>query len=207
MVSFWEKIKKNLLIINFSGEDKIKGKSLKVKDYPLILLAFLGIALMVFSSFFSSFSREEKEGDKEEAIPAVFQKEVNREKEMEKALEEMLNQMEGLSGVSVLINYQSSSRQVYAFDYEESYRETEEQDGGGGTRDSRETTYRDQVILRRGEQGQEEPLLIKEVHPEVTGVLIVARGVENPNLKSLVVEALSSILDLPPHKVVVLPRG
>lgn len=207
MVSIWEKLKNNLLFINFSGEGKNKGITLKLKDYRLVLLGLLGIALMVSSSFFSSSPREEKEVVEEEALPVLFQKEAGREKELENSLEDMLNQMEGISGVSVLINYQASARQVYAFDYEESYRETEEQDGGGGVRDSRETTYRDQVILKRGEQGQEKPLLIEEIHPEVTGVLIVARGVENPNLKSLVVEALSAVLDLPPHKVVVLPRG
>ena len=55
--------------------------------------------------------------------------------------------------------------------------------------------------------GGERPLVIYERKEQYRGVLVVASGVEDMRLKAQVIEALSSLLGLPHHRIVVLPRG
>ncbi len=215
MASFWEKIKKNFIFVNFKDKDKhetkVKDKEkksiFKFADYKLFILALLGIFLMVFGSVISS---TEKEGlfpkEEEEDSPAIIQKSVRPEQKLQEELEEILSYVQGVSHPSVFINFYSGPQKVFASDYEENLRETEEQDGDGGVRDTSEINKREEVVIKRGSQGEEIPLIIEEISPKVQGVLIVAEGVENPTKKSQVLDAVKAVLDLPPHRIVVLPR-
>ena len=164
---------------------------------------------MLLSSFFISSESERAEVhlEAEETVSAFASKEVTQEEKVEQELEKILNKIEGVSDVSVLVSFYAGPKYIYAVNYEENFRETEERDRDGGSRDIVEKNNKDQIVLRRGEKGEEIPLIIEEIYPEVQGVLVVARGVEQPVKKSQIVEAVKTILDLPYHKVVVLPRG
>lgn len=60
------------------------------------------------------------------------------------------------------------------------------------------------MITRNGDQ--DEPLVISKEKPAVAGVLVVAEGVENVQVKAWVVEAVSRVLDVAPHRVSVMPK-
>ncbi len=209
MTAFLEKLKKNFIFVQFCSSDEKKEQTKKKKDINWIILLLVGAALMMFSSFFNNSEKPPSEGvtvTEEEALPVFAQKQVSWEEKMEKDLEKILNEIEGVSDVSVLISFYAGSRYIYAVNYEESSRKTEERDRDGGSRDITEDNHKDSIVLRRGENGEEIPLIIEEINPEVQGVLVVARGVEQAQKKSQIVEAVKTILDLPYHKVVVLPR-
>jgi len=61
-------------------------------------------------------------------------------------------------------------------------------------------------VLLRDPQGNELPLVVEEGEPRYRGVLVVARGVEDPEVKARVIEALQVLLGLPAHRITVLPR-
>ncbi|PKM79967.1 MAG: stage III sporulation protein AG [Firmicutes bacterium HGW-Firmicutes-13] len=208
MASIWEKLKNKILVVNFNSEGMNKESVKKLADPKLIMLILLGVGLMLFSSFFTSADRGTLlDRETEEVVPAIVQKSSSPGKNMESELEKILNEIEGVSGVSVFLSFYSGSSYVYASNIEENLRQTEERDRDGGTRDIIENNQKGQIVLMRGNQGQEEPLIIEEVYPKVQGVLIVAKGVENPHKQSQVVEAVRAVLNLPSHKVVVLPGG
>lgn len=48
--------------------------------------------------------------------------------------------------------------------------------------------------------------MISKEKPAVAGVLVVAEGVENVQVKAWVVEAVSRVLDVAPHRVSVMPK-
>lgn len=209
MTTFWEKLKKNFIYVKFCSQGKKDGEKKKLKDFQWVILLLAGAVLMLFSSFFISSESERAEVhlEAEETVSAFASKEVTQEEKVEQELEKILNKIEGVSDVSVLVSFYAGPKYIYAVNYEENFRETEERDRDGGSRDIVEKNNKDQIVLRRGEKGEEIPLIIEEIYPEVQGVLVVARGVEQPVKKSQIVEAVKTILDLPYHKVVVLPRG
>lgn len=209
MTAFWEKLKKNFIYVQFCSQDRENGKKRKLKDFQWVMLLLAGAVLMLFSSFLinSESERAEVHLEAEETLPAFATKQVTQEEKIEQELEKILNKIEGVSDVSVLISFYAGPKYVYAVNYEENFRQTEERDRDGGSRDIEEKNSKDQIVLRRGENGEEIPLIIEEIYPKVQGVLVVAQGVEYPVKKSEIVEAVKTILDLPYHKVVVLPRG
>ena len=76
--------------------------------------------------------------------------------------------------------------------FESIQQHTEEVDREGGTRQVEDISEDEQVVtIQTGDS--EEPLLVKTEKPEVSGVLVVARGVENVQVKSFVVEAVSRV--------------
>ena len=83
---------------------------------------------------------------------------------------------------------------------------TEEEDREGGKRTVTDTNEDRQVVTIQGKQG-EEPIVVQRLKPDVKGIMIVAKGVENLEVKSAVLQAVRAYLDVPPHKIAILPKG
>lgn len=169
----------------------------------LLILLIVGIGLITFNSLFS--------GGRKTAAPADYitlpQAEEALREGQERELAALLNQIRGVSNATVFVTLEDSGRKELVYDQEQSMRQTVEQDGGGGTRETTEDTSRRTHVILRDAQGREIPLVVRENQPRYRGVLVVADGVGDPAVKSQVVEALWALLDLPYHRITVLPRG
>ncbi len=178
------------------------------KNYFLLTLLLLGIILMFASSFFTP----QKKLPSYNAIPAEKVREtmVSRdtyEKDLMRSLQHVLENIDGISQVQIFINFDNSKESFYARVNEESNRQTTERDREGGTREIFETNSKEDYVLLQEAGGGEKPLLLSENMPRVSGILIVARGVENSVLRLKVVRAIQSVLNLPVHRIAVLPFG
>ena len=60
------------------------------------------------------------------------------------------------------------------------------------------------VIIRNGEK--EVPIIVGEIKPEIRGVLVVAKGAENIQVKKWIIEAVTRSLGVPSHRVAVMPK-
>ncbi|WP_058307482.1 stage III sporulation protein AG [Gracilibacillus massiliensis] len=124
----------------------------------------------------------------------------------EKDLVQLLEKINGVAGVEVMVNLDATNEQVYQKNLVIGSQITNENDQNGGTRkiddETREQTV---VIIRQGEQ--EVPLLIQTKKPKVRGVLIVANGVDNLEVKKWVIDAVSKVLDVPAHRISVMPKS
>ncbi|WP_231686837.1 stage III sporulation protein AG [Bacillus sp. JCM 19034] len=123
----------------------------------------------------------------------------------ENQLKELLEQMIGLSDVSVMVNLAETERAIYERDSVTKEQLTDETDREGGQRSVDDRTKEEQVVIIR-EGDKEVPILTHKEKPEVKGVLVVAHGVDNANTKSQVVEAVSRVLDVPTHRISVMPK-
>lgn len=192
-----------------------KGKSsLKLRYF--IVLGLAGLLLLLISSLFSNNERDEKEMvtdslDKEkmevtqestEAVP----NEINQlASSYEQDLINMLNKIQGVSEAEVMVNLDSSDVNVYERNLISGVQTTNEEDQSGGTRRVEDRTEDTQIVLVR--QGDTEtPILVQTKQPEVRGVFIVAKGAEQATVKSWIIEAISSVLDVPSHKISVMPK-
>ncbi|QQK79773.1 stage III sporulation protein AG [Salicibibacter cibi] len=120
-------------------------------------------------------------------------------------LEGALESMSGLSGVDIVVNLEASESKVYEKDTTSREQITDETDTEGGTRTLEEGTDEETLVLVQ-EGDSEQPLLIRTEKPDVTGVLVVAEGVDDLDRKESVIEAVTRTLDVPAHRVSVLPK-
>jgi stage III sporulation protein AG len=179
------------------------------KNIFLLTLLILGIILMFAGSLWSPQKKPPASYDE---IPAETRREPvasgsKYEEELIQSLQHVLENIDGISRVQIFINFDNSGESFYAKVNEESNRQTTEQDREGGTREILETTSKEDYVLLREEGGGEKPLLLSANMPEIKGILIVAGGLENSSLRLKVVRAIQSVLNLPVHKIAVLPLG
>lgn len=193
------------------------GKGRKWPLHYVLLVGCIGVALMITGNLLTNSTDEEEptlpvyqEDQEDEAVfgtraSAEPNSMADYEIQYENQLKEALEQVVGLSDVSVMINLAETERYVYEKDTNTKVQNTDETDREGGTRQVEDHSREEQVvIIRNGDK--EEPLLIQKEKPEVRGVLIVAKGVENAQIKSWVIEAVSRVLDVPSHRVSVMPK-
>ena len=170
----------------------------------LLLLLILGIGLISFNSFFSTGARNP---DPAGAVNQAAGAGSPGESSLEEELKTMPEQISGVNNVSVYITLESSGRQELVVDQEHTQKQTVEGDGSGVQREIGEETRRETHVILRDTQGRELPLVVAESQPYYRGAMVIAGGVEDPVVKARVVEALRAVLDLPYHRITVLPRG
>lgn len=199
-------------------EEKLKNPSKKTKY--IIILALVGLLLLILGNVFTSSQEEADSNIKNQfndQVQQPAQKTVSEEEnatsnvgELEenyaKDLQEMLNKIKGVSEVEVMVNLDSTNVKVYQKNLVKGQQTTKESDRNGGTRKVEDSTEDSQTVLVR--QGDKEvPLLIQTDKPEVRGVFVVAKGVDHATAKKWVVDAVSRVLDVPTHKISVMPKN
>ncbi len=123
------------------------------------------------------------------------------EKQLKKALEEML----GVNDVTVVVNIDSTDKKILEKNTVTKSQTTEEKDNEGGERKVQDTSTDEQlVIIREGEK--EVPIVVEYQKPAIRGVLVVAKGAENIQVKKWIIEAVTRSLDVPSHRVAVMPK-
>lgn len=191
-------------------KDFFMGKNLggKRKGYFLLSLLLLGIILMFASSLFTPLkkipSSNQSPGEKTEDLYVVGN---TYEKDLSRSLQQVLEHIDGISQVQVFINFAGSKESTFGLTHEENSKQTTESDREGGRREIMENNSKENYVLLREPGGGEKPLLLSESMPRITGVLVVAQGAENSFLRLKVVRAIQSVLNLPVHRIAVLPLG
>ena len=132
---------------------------------------------------------------------------VSMENNQARSLEAVLSQIEGVGDVSVTVNFASTPERNFAVNTSIVNKKTTENDQKGGNRIVTEEDESGQMVLVRENQGnREEPVVVKEIKPEVRGVIVVAEGAEDPETRTSLMNAVSVYLDIPLYKVVVLSK-
>jgi len=186
----------------------------------VLLVALLGLLILIVSDFFTKESTQSEGFTPQEQNPPAEQEEetflqkdkpadeaimAEVETHYEKELSKLLERIKGVSEVDVMVNLESTEIKVYEKNTTMGKQITDETDKNGGERKIEDLTKDQQVVLtRKGDQ--EVPLLIQTKKPKVSGVLVVAKGVDHMEVKKWVMEAVSKGLDVPSHRISVMPK-
>ena len=129
------------------------------------------------------------------------------ESHLERRLEEILRQVEGAGRVSVKLTFGTGRMYEYAENATREESTMREHDSGGVRRETTEVRTSGEVVTtqERG-TGYAVPVVRNVLEPRVQGVLVVSDGARDARVKSALTEAVATVLDIPPHKVAVLPR-
>lgn len=110
---------------------------------------------------------------------------------LNRQLEQILSQVDGAGKVRVLINYNQSGEKILAYDLESN---TNEKESGKENNSKSEVVY----------DGNKMPVILKEYMPKVEGVIIVAQGGNNENVKKQLIAGTVALLGIDEHKIEVL---
>lgn len=205
----------------------------KIKKEQWLLLILAGAALMLLAmpgkkeraggkSFYESgqetrgeellISGEEEEKEAavwggQDSVKAAGSSTDSYEVQMEARIKEILKNVDGVGKVDVMVVLKSSEEKVIRVDQNTSSSVTREQDSGGGQREISQSDKEETTIMTgTGGTGQGQPVIEKEIYPEISGIIISASGGGSPQIKAEISEAMEALFGLPAHKIKVLKR-
>ncbi len=157
----------------------------KGHNIHLIIILLIGVLLMVFP-----FGSEKKS--------SATEKFVELSVDYKRELEEILSRIKGVGDVNVMVTYSSSFEKNIA--YEKNSNKNEKKDGDNKI--INETSSNTNVVLSSGE-----PFVVKQIYPEIKGVVVVADGAEDIFVKQNITDAVTTALGIAPHKVCVVKKS
>nr|WP_285841866.1 stage III sporulation protein AG [Sutcliffiella horikoshii] len=199
-----------------------QSKDKKAKYQYMTVVLILGVAFMLFGTLFlgedsanppgggalTAMKQQDTEdeevfghNDDANAPSTISDYEASFENQLKDALEAII----GVNDVSVVVNIDASEKKVFQTNKSTSQQTTVETDKQGGERNVTDSSQDEQVLVIRKNE-QEIPVVSETKKPVIRGVLVVAKGAENIHVKQMILEAVTRVLDVPQHKVAVLPK-
>ena len=172
----------------------------------LVIILIFGLIIVITANFFMS-SDTPSPGYIEVATNSgqnVNNSGLGYEERLKQELADVLSEIEGAGSVKAMIYFDAGNEVIPAFNENDSTKVTEENDGNGGKRVTNEDTNSTSVVTT-SEGGGNKPFILKEVKPKITGVIVIAEGAKNPEVKYKLYEAVKTIFSIEQYKVNVYP--
>lgn len=195
-----------------SEDNNSKKKPLTIKEIGLpkiITLIAVGIFLLVLSvPGLFDMNTEKKESTSDTISMTNTQRSTDATsvyvENMEQELENALRKVDGIGDVEVMLTVKSSKEQVALKDGNNSQTSNSETDSQGGSRVESDTSKSEETVMSQSGSGETSPYVVKELCPEVEGVLVIARGGDNAKIISEINSAVQVLFDVPAHKIKVM---
>lgn len=188
---------------------RISGGKKLGKDQCLILI-LAGVLLCVISL---PVEKEKSKSGLSDASGAIIENEHMFVKEepgedyvtyWEEKLEESLRCVEGAGKVRVLLYTGESEEMMLARDGTEESSDTTETDAAGGSRHISENRLDKTVVRTVDERGQNVPLVVKTVSPDVEGVVVIAEGADRAQVRRDIIEAIQVLFDVDMNRIAII---
>lgn len=177
--------------------EKLKG----LKNVEIVIaLLFVAVVLSVYASNFNRASPSVPDSDGQANRGVQWVGQDGYEDQQELKLQKKLSAIKGVGKVEVMITYKSSKEIVTAMNTTQSETVTEEQDSSGGTRRVSQRDINSQTVTI-GEAGNAQPLVIKEMEPEIKGVIVIAEGARDVRVKLDLIRAVQTALGVSAQQV------
>ncbi|MDD3850526.1 MAG: stage III sporulation protein AG [Firmicutes bacterium] len=188
-------------------KERLRNMGIKRMVQNLLIVAMVAAIIVISTSTFFSKERENRNSIEGTDIQLNRQSisAATYEEQLEGKLSGILCQISGVGEVSAMVTLSSGKEVVPAFNTVESGSETNERDSGGGTRSVTQSSTDKRVASNSGSITADQPLIVKEVMPEVKGVIVVAEGAKNPEVVERLTEAVQTVLGVPAFRVKVYP--
>jgi len=167
----------------------------------LLAVTALGVILLMAGSDKGGVINEKTQPDQELNTTEIKETPVDSvESQLADELAKTLAGIEGVGRVQVKVNLKSQSRKIWERQVHENKRTSQEQ-GNVNT----EADTNNELVCAKDRDGNDRPVLKEELAPEIEGVIVVAEGAQDIKLKCLLIEAVTTVLGVPAHRVMVIP--
>lgn len=195
-------------------DDKDSKKPFSIKEIGLpkiITLIAVGVFLLVLSvpglfSWDSASTGKKKQaiGNHTASVVSSVDSTTVFTENMERRLENTLRKVKGIGDVQVMITVKSSKEQVALKDTANKQTTNSETDAHGGNRNESNIDKSEETVMSQSGSGETSPYVVKELEPEVEGVLVIAGGGDNANIIREINSAVQVLFDVPAHKIKVM---
>ena len=200
---FRDKLKK---LINKNDEGQQGNDKKKIENLVFFVILLI-VTIVIINTIWNGKSQVTKQENnttsKQLATTTqndITQSTVQTTDELEVKLENILSNIQGVGDVKVCINYSESSEVVAMYNETSKVSNTEEADTSGGTRKIQETDSQKEIIYQE-DNGEKTPITQKIVQPKIEGAIITAKGANNADTKSNIIQAVEAITGLATHKI------
>lgn len=194
-------------LIDRGGKDGPKKES-AASSRTLIILILIGIGLMLLGQRLTDEAAVPSDAPAQDEAAPVIADPADAMKRLERELMTAISKIAGVENAEVLIVPASSEVRVFAEEITQrsSVTQSAAQSGTGRVETREESITRKPVIIR-GEDGRIEQALVSHTERgKIAGVLVTAAGAEDPRVRLMLLEAVSTALDVPPHRVQIVAR-
>ncbi|MDN5316524.1 MAG: stage sporulation protein [Thermoanaerobacterium sp.] len=185
--------------------NKLKQKILKADNktiQDLTVIFIIGLIILIGASIFLKPKPTNKDSDKQMVVKQVTNDDYASQLELE--LKNILSKIHGAGNVDVLVTLDSDEEVVAAMDTVQSETTTNEKDSNGGTRTTIQSETNNKIVTSQTTSGENQPMILKKVMPEIRGVVVVADGAKDPNVQYELMTSVETVLGIPAYKVKVV---
>ena len=195
-------------------QERIKNMQVFLQNHGLnirvIWLGMIGVLLLIFGSFFDGNLLSSKivpapDAKEEATIITSKNTDASYEKNLENKLTQLLSRTKGAGNVAVSITVEGSARQEHEKNIVKETKTVQEKDTSGGIRTTTEIKENQQVLVNK-ENGVDKPVMLREINPEIKGVLVIADGAGDSVVKANLTKAVETGLGIASYKITVLPQ-
>ena len=162
-------------------------------------------AAVAFLSGIIIMSVVPKESDKTSIKQETENQEIYQN-DMEEKLEQLLLETAGAGDVKVMITYKSGKEKVIATESKIS-EDISNEKSASSDKNSSSTVSEITMAYSNNSLNSGEPIIVKEKMPEIEGVVVIAQGGGNIEVKDSIIRAVKALFDVPAHKIEVLKMG
>lgn len=157
-----------------------------------ICIIFIALLLLIYFAGFSSQKTNTTSVSGETASgEMLYTSSTEYARQMEEKISKAIGNIKGVGSVQVVVSVSSGGEVVIANNVEE--KTVENEDG------KNVTVVKTPIIVT--ENGTSKPIVLMEVLPKINGVLIVAGGAEDVNVKLNIYQALQAIINIPSENI------
>ncbi len=183
--------------------DKIKKYLEKMNNKKFInnlfIILLISIIFLIVANYFLGSKTKNTNNNSNEYIKEIeYDLESDYSAYLERKLVSILSKLNGVGKVSVMVTLENSIEKVTASNTTKTTENTVENDSEGGTREVHREDLTTQVMTR-GNDGS--LLVVKEIKPTVQGVIVVAEGADDPEIKEMLYDAVKTVLGIKGNKV------
>lgn len=200
---FGDKLKK---LIKNNDEDIDGNNKRKIENlvaFVVILIITIFIINIIWNGKKTTTTKQDNTTSSKQLATTnqtVNESDTSQNGDLEVKLESILSKIQGVGAVNVFINYSESSEVVAMYNENSKKSSTEETDTSGGIRKIEETDTQKDVVYNEN-NGEKTPITQKVIQPKVEGAIITAKGANNADIKTNIVQAVEAVTGLATHKI------
>ena len=188
--------------------DKPRGRKSVFKDFiakitssdkKIRLVVAVGLAAMVLVMFMDIPQPKTEVLRQVAGAQEMTQQEY--EEHLEKKLYEMISSIAGAGRTKVMVTVGEGYEGVYATEIKKS---NDIVGGGSGQGSTQNKSSLEEKFLMIDSNGVETPLMIKKLEPKIKGVVVICSGADNPIVQNMILEAVSTVLNISYSNVCVI---
>lgn len=177
--------------------DELFNDTEKKKLKQLIFLGVICMLVLIVMGIMPDGQEKETSKNNSEAAKQTSAETESQKDDLESKLTEILSKIDGAGDVDVMITFESSEEIVPAYNSNTTTETTKEQDSSGGERTTTSSTENKTMIT----SSSNNPVVLKTSEAKIKGVIVVASGASDPNIKEVLYSAVQTSLQVSGHQV------